>query len=61
MAGMEVSEVTEAVTGEVTKVRKGKNFSMEEDKQLCWSFLSSSSMSICGILENGYFVEVHYQ
>jgi hypothetical protein len=48
MAGTEVSEVTEAVTGEVTKVRKGKNFTVEEDKQLCRSFLSISQDPIVG-------------
>lgn len=42
MASTEVSEVTEAVTREVTKVRKGKNFTVEEDKQLCRSFFSIS-------------------
>jgi hypothetical protein len=39
---MDVSEVTEAVMGEVTRVQKGKNFTIEEDKQLCCSFLSIS-------------------
>lgn len=48
MASTEVSEVTEVVTGEVTKVRKGKNFTVEEDKQLCRSFLSISQDPIVG-------------
>jgi hypothetical protein len=39
MLGM---KVTEAMTGEVTKVQKGKNFTIEEDKQLCHLFLSIS-------------------
>jgi hypothetical protein len=39
---MEVSKVMEAVIGEVTKVRKEKNFTVEEDKQLCCLFLNIS-------------------
>jgi hypothetical protein len=45
MVGMEVMEV---VTGEVTKLRKGKNFTIEEDKQLCRLFLSVFHNPIVG-------------
>jgi hypothetical protein len=44
MEGMKVLEVT----GEVNKVRKGKNFIVEEDKQLCCLFLSISQDPIVG-------------
>jgi hypothetical protein len=36
MASIKVSKVTEAMTGEVNKVRKEKNFTIEEDKDLSW-------------------------
>ena len=33
---------------EAGKTRKGKNFSAEEERSLCWSFLAVSQDPVCG-------------